>query len=525
MTLAGNNTLAVRMNITQLKFPIQLLQARQISSSYRRLLLVGLLFITAFGVRLYHSNEPPLGFHATRQYRSLIIARGYYFDSSTAIPESKKQVARINKERQGILEPPLMETLVAIGYRLIGGENFWIPRLLSSLFWITGGGFLYLIARKIAGENAALFSMAFYLFLPFAVSASRSFQPDPLMVLLLLASVYSILRVYENRSAFWLIACYVLSGSAIFVKPVSLFAIYTVFGLLAIYKFGVKKSVTNLGLALFIPMTLLPGLIFYLYGILAAGVLQNQVQASFLPQLLITPFFWRGWLNNIREVIGFPALIGSLIGVLLLQNGLTKLPLVGLWSGYALFCLVFNYHIATHDYYHLQLIPIIALSLGPVAALIFERLQEVNQEWHWRMAIGCVLSLALVLSLTVARANLTNPGFENKVRSAQEIGELVQHNTNTVYLSGDYGLSLQYHGELSGEPWPLTSDLEWERLAGVPMPDAETRFRQMFAEDLPQYFIVQDLGELEQQEDLKELLAQDYAVLAEDDNYIVYELR
>ena len=490
------------------------------------MLLVILLFMIAFSIRIYRIGEPLLNFHATRQYRSLLIARGIYYQSQPLIPDWRRQVAQINKERQGILEPPLMEVLAAFGYRLVGGENFWISRLLSSIFWITGGSFLYLIARKITGQmSAALFSMAFYLFLPFAVSASRSFQPDPLMVLLLLASVYSILRFYENHSAFWLVACYVLSGSAIFVKPVSLFAIYTVFGLLAIYKFGVKKSVTNLGLALFIPMTLLPGLIFYLYGILAAGVLQNQVQASFLPQLLITPFFWRGWLNNIREVIGFPALIGSLIGVLLLQNGLTKLPLVGLWSGYALFCLVFNYHIATHDYYHLQLIPIVALSLGPVVALIFERLQEVNPEWHWRMAIGCVLSLALVLSLTVARANLTNPGFENKVRSAQEIGELVQHSTNTVYLSGDYGLSLQYHGELSGEPWPLTSDLEWERLAGVPMLDAETRFRQMFGEDLPQYFIVQELGELEQQEDLKELLAQDYAVLAEDDNYIVYELR
>src|SRR5437773_1019332 len=128
------------MVVAQVESTIPVVRAIQPPSS-RRLLILVFLFIAALGIRLYHIDEPPLNFHATRQYRSLIIARGYYFDKSTSIPEREKQVALFSQQKQGILEPPIMEFLVSIGYRVLGGERFWLPRLLSCLFWLIGGGF------------------------------------------------------------------------------------------------------------------------------------------------------------------------------------------------------------------------------------------------------------------------------------------------------------------------------------------------------------------------------------------------
>ena len=124
--------------------------------SSRRLLILSVLFIAAFGIRLYHINEPPLNFHATRQYRSLIIAREYYFYNLSSVPGWKKEVAHFSRRKQGMLEPPILEFLVSIGYRLLGGEHFWLPQLLSSLFWLIGGGFLYLIGKRIADADAAV---------------------------------------------------------------------------------------------------------------------------------------------------------------------------------------------------------------------------------------------------------------------------------------------------------------------------------------------------------------------------------
>ncbi|OGO25058.1 MAG: hypothetical protein A2W33_07635 [Chloroflexi bacterium RBG_16_52_11] len=489
------------------------------------LLAIAVLFLAALGIRVYRINEPPLDFHATRQYRSLLIARGYYYEGLASIPEWKRQVARINLERQGVLEPPVMERLTSYIYRIAGSEPYWIPRTLSILFWLIGGGILYLIAKKIMDGSAALFSTVFYLFLPFAVVASRSFQPDPLMIMLLLASLYAILQYTKLPSLGRLVVVIVLSAFAIYIKPISLFVIYSVFVMIAVYQQGIKRSLTDPRLLSFLVLTFLPTATFYFYGILVTGTLREQARSSFLPQLLIDPFYWKGWLNNIHQVVGLASFIGALLGVMLFRRGLPRVFMMGLWVGYVLFCLVFNYHIATHDYYHLQLVPIVALSLGPMAGVVYVRLKELNPDWHWRVALWTIMFLALVLALNTARTQLSDNTFGAKVKIAEEIGERVHHSTNTVYLASDYGLSLEYHGELSGEPWPLISDLEWERLAGITVMDAEQRFDHLFVEDLPDYFIIVDQYEFDQQRDLIVFLTRNYPVMSNSEHYIIFDLQ
>jgi len=492
----------------------------------RRLLVLTCLFVVALGIRLYHFNDPPLNFHATRQYRSLIIARGFYFEHLAAIPGWEKQVANLNRQRQGILEPPVMEILAAGGYFVMGGEHYWIPKLLSTSFWLLGGLFLYWIARRITDASAALFAIAFYLFLPFAVVASRSFQPDPLMVMLLLASILAVLRYDEQPTRSRLAILIGLSAAAIFIKPVSLFAIFVVFALISFRRQGVKKSISTPSFYAFFMLSLLPTILFYLaYGLFLGGGLREQARSSFLPGLLLDPFFWKGWLDNIQSVIGLPALVGAFLGVMLFRKGLPRLVILGLWIGYVLFCLTFDYHIATHDYYHLQLIPIVALALGTVFATLLGRLLELNRDLFWRTGVWTVLLLALALSLASAWSRMADSTWRAEVGSAEQVGELVRHSTDTVFLASDYGLSLEYHGELSGQPWPLVSDLQWETLAGVPSPKAPERFDTWFAKDSPRYFIVMDLRELEQQQDLKAFLTQNYPILSQGDDFLVFDLQ
>ena len=102
-------------------------------------LLVGLLFIAAFGLRLYHIDGPPMDFHPTRQYHSAVMARGYYFEASDSAPEWKRELAILNERREGIIEPPSVEVMAFLAYRAVGGEHLWIPRLLSAVFWLKGG--------------------------------------------------------------------------------------------------------------------------------------------------------------------------------------------------------------------------------------------------------------------------------------------------------------------------------------------------------------------------------------------------
>ncbi|HLO28386.1 MAG TPA: glycosyltransferase family 39 protein, partial [Anaerolineales bacterium] len=320
------------MNITQLKLPVQFIQVIQIVS-YRRLFLIGFLFITAFAIRLYRINTPPMDFHATRQYRSLIIARAYYFNSLTSIPAWEKQVASFSQHKEGILEPPILEFIVSLGYRILGGEHIWLPRLLSSLFWLIGGYFLYLIGEKIADADTALFAIAFYLFLPFAVVASRTFQPDPLMIMLMLASVWAILRYYDIPSNYRLMIASVISALAFIVKPGSVFVIVSTFLVLGIFKQGIRPAVLNRAFLTFIVITVTPTALIYLYGTFNGSFLVNEAEKTLLPQLWISLFFWRGWITNIDSTVGFIPLIVALFGLLMFRQGLPRTLMLGLWIG------------------------------------------------------------------------------------------------------------------------------------------------------------------------------------------------
>jgi len=262
------------------------------------LLIVSILLIVAFGMRAYCINEPPLDFHATRQYRSAIIARGYFFEMSQSIPDWEREVAIVNRNAEGVLEPPIMELFAFFAYRIAGAEHLWIPRMLSMIFWLGGGVLLYALTRDLISSDAAILSTAFYLFLPFGIRASRSFQPDPLMVFAFLSSIFAISRYHIQPSRTRLALAAALSALAIFVKPVCLSAIFGAFILANISRQGIRKTLTNLNLVLFGIVSLLPTVLFYLYGIFVAGFLRGQAWMSFIPSLYFSLTFWLGWLNQ-----------------------------------------------------------------------------------------------------------------------------------------------------------------------------------------------------------------------------------
>ena len=82
------------------------------------------LFLLAGAVRLMNMEAP--GLALDREYRSALIARAYYFEMAGDVPQWRRDVASASMERQGILEPPVMELLVALTYRVVGGEHLWM---------------------------------------------------------------------------------------------------------------------------------------------------------------------------------------------------------------------------------------------------------------------------------------------------------------------------------------------------------------------------------------------------------------
>ncbi|HSL43590.1 MAG TPA: hypothetical protein VK897_09175, partial [Anaerolineales bacterium] len=128
------------------------------SSRAARTLTLVLIFGAALAIRLYDLTDLPLDFHPTRQLLSAIKARGLYYQTqpdgvSTWKLETAIRFARLKAD----VEPVVFERLVAYTYRFTG-EQLWVARVYSSLFWLVGGIFLFLLVRELVSFEGALIS-------------------------------------------------------------------------------------------------------------------------------------------------------------------------------------------------------------------------------------------------------------------------------------------------------------------------------------------------------------------------------
>ncbi len=492
--------------------------------SRSRLLLsltLTILFVASFCIRVYRITEPPLDFHGVRQYDSALLARSYYFRLlGCSAPQWMRTVAACQDPRT-YLEPPIMESIATSLYVLVGGAEMWIPRVLSSVFWLLGGIPLYLLVRRTVSSDAAVVSTAFYLLLPYGVFASRTFMPNPLMVMMMLFSVLLIARHAEEPSTGRALAAAVVTGVAIFIEPFPLFMTLGAFAATTIERDGLRKSLLDPRSWIFAAIAVLPPVIYYWHTFFSdpeASLLSFQLQ----PQYLFDPLSYRYWLLHIENVVGFGALILALLGALMFRRRGTSALATGMWCGYVVYGLAFIYHMRTHDYYQLLLVPLVAMSLGPVSAQVLDRLDQIAGHRMIRAGVWSILALALVLALGVAGTQLARVDFHHEVRIYEEIGEVVHHSTKTVFLDGYAGYALEYHGWLCGKNWPFA----WRAygLPGLPEVDAEERFVTDYADSSPEYFIVTNLLAFEEQSDLGDFLTENFPLIAQTEDYLVFDL-
>src|SRR6185503_11451578 len=180
--------------------------------------MLAVLFAIALGIRLFDLTDLPKGLDMQRQRYAFIKARGMHYDMARNVPDWKRQIAVQQWREQVALEPPIFERIVAFTY-LLFGEHMWIARIYAALFWLAGGWALFMLARRLTSTDGALVALLYYLFLYFAILASRSFQPDGLMIALGLYALWAFDLWMESTSWKWAVTAGLLSGAAIFVKP------------------------------------------------------------------------------------------------------------------------------------------------------------------------------------------------------------------------------------------------------------------------------------------------------------------
>ena len=480
-----------------------------------------LLFATAFTIRMYDLTDPPLDFHPTRQLLSAIKARAMYFETQPdGYSTQQLDVAIHQAELKTDAEPPIFEQIMAFTYRFTG-EHVWIARIYGSLFWLIGGIFLFMLVRDLVSFEGALVSTAYYLLFPYAVTASRSFQPDPLMVSLTI----SFLWIFSSWTRFptWTkaILAGLLGGVAIYIKfSTAFFVIGGALGLV-LSMYTLRELLRNAQVWVLAILGALPALAYLIYGVFIAGFLGEKFSGRFVPSLLLNPYNYLQWETKVSIAAGSVFIMLGLFGFFFAKDKYLRSFLFGLWGAYLLYGLFFDYHVATHDYYHLPFIPIVAISLSPLGDALFARLAESASSRWMRSAVFVILLFGMFSVVWGIRNQMKEINYRPEAAMWAEIGDLLDHQTTAISLTNDYGSSLQYYGGTTATDWPAVGDINASYLRG-----STFNFDEAFPKIIGKktYFLVTDFDQLKKQPELKAKLST-YPVYAEGEGYIMYQLR
>jgi 4-amino-4-deoxy-L-arabinose transferase-like glycosyltransferase len=502
--------------------------------STTRLLWAALIVLCLAGlaVRFYDLTDPPLQFHGSRQLRGAIIARGLYYQSLPEADEARRAFAAQAMSKMAVYEPPVFEALVAVTYRLAGEEILWAAGVYSILFWAVGGAGVYLLGRRLTNAWAALTGLAFCLCLPFGVVASRAFQPDPFMVMWLVWAAYALYRWQESLSWRWVAASGLLAGMATLVKPVAALPLLAAMGLVVVFgnwqvwreavksKAGLKTLLSRVGQAvgMLAVMAILPG-IYYL-GIAARSKEFLEFWTVSLGHLIFTPGFYLNWVTLVARLMGWHMLVLAAAGLVLARRPARPL-LWGLWVGYGLYGLFLPYQIMSHNYYHLMVIPFLALAIMPVAERLFAWLEA--RHWVWRAAAAVLVAAMAGYGIWRAGTILGSKDYRGEPERWQEISAALPRDGKVIALAEDYGHRLLYYGwRNTSELWPGEGDQYLAALRNNP----EQSFEDYFLKRTQgmSYFLVTRLPQLESQAELKDWLYGHYALIVQGEDYLIFDL-
>jgi hypothetical protein len=482
--------------------------------------MLALIFGAGLAVRLYDLTDPPLDFHGTRQLHSAIKARGMYYKMADPVdtPEWKRDVALELSAAEETIEPPILEWLAAVTYTLAGGEYLWIPRLYSIFFWMLGGVLLFLLTREIAGTDGAIISLVYFMVIPFGIYASRSFQPDPLMTISIVAALWGATRWQRTPTWRWTILAGLLAGFAIFTKLPAIFFIAPAFIGVVLTRWGLKKALRDVRVWTLAGLSVLPYLLYYIYAQYIAGFL-DQGAYRFFPDLWTEPAFYIRWTEMINGQVSLEWALLALIGVFLLRQKGDRGLMAGAWAGYIIYGMTLPYHTITHDYYQLPLIPLVAIGLASSAQVVIDNLQATRR---WMIPlVTSILIFSISLNVWTARVKLIEVEYKSEASFWSSLGETIGPDVSATGLTHDYGFRLAYWGWVPSSNWMTSGDFALRELAGQEF-DMEVLFDE--AVEGKDIFIVTLINELNSQPALKNLLYENYPA-DEQPGYILFDLQ
>jgi hypothetical protein len=174
----------------------------------------------------------------------------------------------------------------------------------------------------------------------------------------------------------------------------------------------------------------------------------------------------------------------------------------------------------THNYYHLQLVPIVGASLGVVGQALYE--QVARQPRLWQALLTGILLVGVAYPSWVSIAEFNRESYRSEPTYWQEIASHLPTDGKIIALTQDYGYRLMYYGWRKVTLWPTRGERTLASLRG-----SAKEFEAYFGKrtEGKDYFLITAFGQFNDQPDLEQMLTDHYPLVSQGDGYLIYLLK
>ncbi|MBQ6479895.1 MAG: glycosyltransferase family 39 protein [Anaerolineaceae bacterium] len=489
-----------------------------------KIILTILMFLAGFALRMVDFDDPPLDFHPARQMHSALLARGFYLQDGGRMDDRTPEYiseAKILGGLEAWIEPPIYEKLTAGLYHLLGTVDLRIPRFTSILFWLIGAIGLALLTDELLGTVGMFGALGWYLFFPYGVIASRSFQPDIIMTGLLIWTMYILRHWIEKPDSLKrALAAGLCAGLCILIKQVAAFPLGLAMAAGLISGSSLIKTLKNWRVWLAAVLALAPMLVYNYWGYFVKGFLVQQYQGRFFISELADPTFYVRWLRMIDQVFTIPLFFCGVFGILMIREKSTRTAFLAYFAGYILYGLSLPHHIGTHNYYQLLIFPFIALGLGSLVKSSARAVMKASRKQSRFVPVFAVLCGVLLCGWWAADSIMTMHRTDYRAwpeRWETWMPELEPFagRISTIGIMDDYGGGMIY--------WGLRNPGIWDTsVEGLDDLDALIKLNTTFWNY--KYLVVTNLNKFYEQPRLQRYLNETAEIRRQEPDYIIYEL-